>query len=372
MICILSLVFSNAVFAVEDTDYLSLFGLVEDENKTIESLDYKIANMKYDVESAYRSSKSMLNRLEDLADIGYRPKDLMLEGMLYVVEVVPTQVEYGLFALQNTRDVTVKSLETGVRQMVTGVMSAENTYEMAVIKADFYKSEYDNATLSYDLGRISKTELLKAETTYFEAEINMNSAARNLSDSNYSLNNLIGYDLEESYEIRRETMFDMELKPASEYIEEALLNRFEIKDITEKMLVEIVKREHYEFRNFLDFKTVRDKYDDSAREVLLLENELEVVEQNITEDIFSAVNDIQSLELQIAQLEATLDMQKNNYNTLLAQKEQGNLVESAIKELEFAIMDIENNLDVMAYSYNTKRYQLYNATQLGPAYGGGM
>ncbi len=371
-IVIFSLLFSSMAFASEDVETLSLIGLVEDENSTIEIFDYNLMKYKFDITASENSALSMQKTLEKFDDMYYSPSGLALQGMMYVIEVVPTQVKYGFFALENNKEVTKKTLEVAVRQLITGRISSENNNTLNKEKYEFYKSEYDNAQLSYDLGRISQTQLLEAETKALEGEYNFKASTRNLEDSVYALNNIIGYDLDKEYNIEREVQFNMELKDADFYIQQALENRFEIKNIEEQMLVEVVKRDHYDFRNFLQFLNIREAYDDSGRVVLLLGNELIETKQSITEEIYSAVNDIKSSDLQIAQLEATLEMQQNNYKTMLAQMEQGNLVESAIKELEFAIVNIENNLEVMRYSYNTKRYQLYNATQLGPAYGGGM
>lgn len=369
---VFTLLFSSLVFASEDTEYLNLFGLIGKESSTIEIMDYNLMKMQFDVDTANRSAKSMENTIEKLKDKGYGPTGNVLERMLYVIEVVPSQVEYGFHVLTNARKTTEITLQNVLRQMVMGHISAEDTYNLSIEKAEFYKSEYEKAKLSYDLGVISQTALLQSEVKYLSEETASTAAKRNLEDSKRSLNNFIGYDLDKEYAIKRETQAEADLKEPSEYLENALKNRLEFKDIKEQMLIQIKIREHYDNRNFLvDYYNYR-AYTDAQREILLLGNEMKLKEYSVTEEIYSAVSEIKILDTQIKQLENTLEMQKINYNDLLVQVKQGYMTESVIKELEFGIKSIESNLDLLRYSYNTKRYELFDATQIGPAYGGGM
>lgn len=363
------------IFSLINITYAEEIGIREltsnlENNSTLQILDLNVKNMEIDIYKAELSSMRMENTLDKLRSFGRTPSGTALTNMMFVINIVPKQVEYGLYVLENNKEIIEETLNIATRQMAMGIINLENTYNLNLEKRDFYDTEYENGKLSYELGIISETELLESEVKYFESEINLSSSIRNLSDMYNELNKFLGYDLSKEYTISKENQMNGEINEPDYYLEFALENRFEIKNIEYQISLQEEIIYFYNYGNHLayyeNYKALRDA--ENERDRLLLE--LEIVKKSIAEEIYRGVSDIKILDYQINQLENTLAMQNSNYENLLKQVELGYMTDSMIKELEFAIISIENNLDLLNYSYNTKRYEFYNATQIGPSYGG--
>ena len=368
LILIFTLSLTSVIYA--DVSYFELKEDVSEDNSTLEVLDLNVLKMAIDVYKAELNSKSMGNRIEDLKDLPFSISSETISQLMYVRDIVPLQVKYGYDTLKNNQELTENSFEVLVRQLSMGVISSLDGYELAVEKYEFYKNEYENAQLKYDLGQFSKMDLLKSEVKFFEMQSAMDKAERSLEESYLNLNKFAGYDLDKTYDIKREEKVNNELKDPSYYLEYALEYRFEIVDLENQIELQATIADFYNYGNFSssysNYKAQQDALIEEAR------LKLELMKLEITEEIYSAISDIEIMSQQINQLQNTLQLQESDYADLMAQVNQGYLTESAIKELEFAITNIKNNLDVMIYSYNSKHYELHNATFLGPAYGGGM
>lgn len=369
---LLSILMSTISYGYEEIDKNELSTDLLKNNSVLEKLDLSVANMNISIYKADIDSKSMKNTIEYLSDIGYSPSGTTLAGMMYVQNIVPKQVRYGMFALKGNQEITKISLSNAARQMATGVINSKDSFELNTNKYNFYKSEYNSAKLKYELGIISKTDLLKSEVTFLESETALNISKRKLEDSYLNLNKLIGYELDRTYDIKREDKLIAEIGLPEDHLNFALKNRFEIKDLNEQIMIQDAIIDHYDYGDFLGFYPNYKATKDAEIKKKTLELDLIIMKQTITEEIYKAVSNINITENQIVQLKNTIDMQTNNYNRYLAQVAQGFITESAIKELEFVISGLKTNLDILVYSYNTKRYELFNATQIGPAYGGGM
>lgn len=369
LVIILSIFITSFVYG---EGYIEMRGDLIENSTTLETLELNVKNMKIDVYKAELSAKSMESQLDLLKSYPFPLSPSTRSGMNYVIKVVPKQVGYGLFALENNLDITKDTLSSAMRQMALGLMNAEKTYALDLEKYEFYQSEYNNALLEYSLGTISKTDLLKAEVTYLEKETTLNKSKRSLEDMHLTLNKFMGVDLETRYEIQVEEQFDINLGSAEELASKALTNRFEILDYQEQIAIQETIIDFYDYGDYLSVYTNWKAMRDAQIEKERLELQLEIKKQAITEEIYSAVSEIEILDYQIKQLQGTLAMQISDLEGLRAQAAQGYMTQAAFKELEFAITMIEDNLDMMYYTYNSKLYDLYNASQLGPAYGGGF
>lgn len=369
IIVVLSIFMSG--FAYADSSYFELKEDLSENNTTLDILDLNVKNMKIEVYKAKISALNMESQLDALKALPFPISSSVTSGMRYVIEIVPQQVGYGLFALENNLDITKNTLNSAMRQMATGVISMEDTYNLNKEKFEFYKSEYEHSKLQYDLGRLSQTELLVSEVKYLESKTAMVTSERDLEDMFHSLNNFIGYDLSKRYVIQREKKMDVDLGTAESLVEKAFKYRFEIKDFEKQIELQENIINFYNYGDYLAFYSNYKAMKDAEIEKERLTLQLELKKKEITEEIYSAVSANEILEMQIAQLENTLEMQKNDLEKLRAQAEQGYMTEATFKELEFAVTMIENNLDVMYYTYNSNLYKLYDASQIGPAYGGG-
>lgn len=363
---------SSVVYASEDIGYLELKNELLENNSTLKVLDLSVLNMGIDVYKTNLQSKSMVKTVDKLTDLPFFINGSTMAPLMYVRDIVPMQVGYGYFAIKGNAEVTESALTVALRQMSTGLISTIDAYELSVEKFNFYESEYKNAVLKFELGLISQSNLFASEVKRQETLTSKNRSKRALDESYMGLNNFVDFDLDKTYEIVREKKFNIVLKDPTYYLDFALEYRFEILDFNQKIQLQSAIIDFYDYADFLAFYPNWKAREDAKMEKKQLEYDLQLEIIKITEEIYSAVSDINIFSHKIDQLQNTLTIQENEYANLKAQVERGNITESVIKELEFAITSIKNNLDIMNYSYNTKHYELHNASFIGPAYGGGM
>lgn len=368
LILMSALLLGQAVYA--EVDYEDYSVELENNSNVIKVLDLNILNMEIDKRDAEVSSRSTEKTLNQFDRMGFSFPSETEANMKYGVLIAPLQVEYGLYSLTENRRITQNTLTISSRMLALSIIQEQNNVNLYQEQLNFYESELNRILLQYDLGNVTQTDILSAEVDLNSSKVNLETSLRKLDNSIRSFNQLLGIDLDREVIIKIESQILHDMKNEEYYLDLALNNRYEIKDLKKQYELELQTSELYGSKNYSDYDSLYKALRRSENNLVVLESKLNRIESEVSIDIYNALNQINITNAQIVQLESTLQIQLNSLSVMQAQYEAGYITESVMKQLEFAIASLEGNLEVLYYNYNTQRYKLENATAQGPAFGG--
>lgn len=286
--------------------------------------------------------------------------------------MAPKVLALEIETLKLNRVLTRRNLELTSRGLALAVMTSLDNYNLSVKKEDYYKKSYEGAMLQYDLGQISKSELMMSEISYLDMKNNQEIAARSLEDNYLAMNQLLGYDLKNQYSIKKEDQYSVNMKAISFYIDLAMEQRLDLKMITKTKEVNKEMIKFYTYGHYLDYVVNRDAYDNLVLKGSELDISLELKIDDIKKQLYDGYTVLEIKSRQVEQLKKTLIIQENEYNISKEKMLKGKTNGRALEVLEFNLINTRNNLSSAIYDFNTNHLSFIHLTYYGSINGGGM
>jgi outer membrane protein TolC len=250
-------------------------------------------------------------------------------------------------------------------------MKSDKDIEIVKRKFELAQNKHSINQLKYEQGLIIMQELDESEFELLKAEKAVDEANRNRENMVRSLNSMLGVEISTVYETVKfdELSRELTFKPLEYYLEKALNERLEIKNIEEELRLKELKKSIFTgSRLFGKSYSLEEQYEDLELEIEVLKVKLEKAKYDIENEIkkaYIAINeDLHSLE----STTETIKMQRRTLDKLKTQYERGFIPKILLDEMEIGIDELENAKELVIYSYNTKIMKLEEAAGLGPAY----
>lgn len=286
-------------------------------------------------------------------------------------EYTPQEIKYYWDSTEKNKAVTEKSLALGLRDLYLGLIKADKDLNIYESKSDLARKKYNISQLKFEHGLISKVDMSEAEYGLLKAEKAVDEAKRSRENMVRSLNSYLGVDIDTKYDKveSNELTRNINLKPLEYYMDKALSERLEIKNLEEEIRLKEVKMGIISKSRLFGKKyDLTDQYEDLKLEADTLKVKLEKTKFDIENEIKKAYieikNDIHAME----SMEETIKMQKRSLEKMKSQYDQGNIAKIALDELEIGIDELNINKELVIYGYNTKIMKLEESAGLGPAY----
>lgn len=291
--------------------------------------------------------------------------------MKVIKEYNPQVLKSSWESADKNRIVTGKSLSLGLRDLYLGLIKADRDLDIYERKLDLAKKKYNVSELKFEHGLISKVDVSEAEYELLKAEKSVDEAKRSRENMVRSMNAFLGVDVNTKYdkvEINEVTR-NISLKPLQYYIDKALSERLEIKDLEEEIRLKEVKMEMILQSKLHGVRyDLTDEYDKLKLQADTLNVKLEKTKLDIENEIKKAYIEIKNDVNTIESTEETIKMQNRSFEKLKSQYDQGNIAKMVLDELEIGIDDLKLAKELVIYGYNTKIMKLEEAAGLGPAY----
>ncbi len=344
-------------------------------NRALKKLGFEERKMFLNYNSAVQNTKNL--RTDGVTykfgkmEFFYSFDDYLKLDLTVMKEHMPEELKYYWGMMGNNKIVTEKTLALGLRDLYLGLMKSDKDIKIVTRKFELAKNKHGINQLKLDQGLITKQDLEESEYELLKAEKSVDEANRNRENMVRSLNSMLGVEVSTVYDTVKFDEFsrDISLKPLEAYIEQALTERLEIKNIEEEIrLKELKKGIFTESRLFGKSYDLEEQYED-------LELELETLKVKMEKTKFDIENEIKKAYIQIKEdlynLESTTEtikMQKRTLDKLKTQYERGFIAKILLDEMEIGIDELENAKELVIYGYNTKIMKLEEAAGLGPAY----
>ncbi|KPU27426.1 hypothetical protein TR13x_04975 [Caloranaerobacter sp. TR13] len=343
-------------------------------NRTLKKLDYiqRKAQLQYNKAVIASKNIDISGLKEELAKFFMKldKYDEML--MIMQRDFFPKQMKYYWLSSYDNKIITEKSLIIGLRDLYLALYNAKFDINIKQEKLNLAKEKYNQDKTKYMQGLITENELEEVNYSLQKAEKELIIAKRDLENITRSLNSYIGVPLNTTYDevIFKENLRYMDLKPVEYYIEKALNERLEIKNLEKQIELKELEKSILEKNDVHKIYTqARKDHENVVRDIQNLNLKLEKAKYEIENEIKTAYIDIKKEVNNLNNLQRMLQLQKRKLKALKSQYYQGMIPKIYIKELEISIKEMENSLKIIKYNYNTKMLKLEYASGIGPAYG---
>ncbi len=210
-----------------------------------------IAKSHLDVEQAEMQYKKERNTLKELKSIpganrtdtlAYRENRLFEMGM-----------DFKKADAQRVHDATVEGLKADVEQAYFNLLQAQQLKEINGQNVAVAEDLQEKTKTKFELGLVSKQEVLRAELNYIKAQTEYKSAENMLKGAKMLFNIKIGYNVMDEVTLKDELKYkEFEMGSIAEAVEKALTNRREAQAVQfsydlEKMSMELADKKYEDF-----------------------------------------------------------------------------------------------------------------------------
>jgi hypothetical protein len=344
-------------------------------NRTLKKLGFEERKMFLNYNSAIQNTKNLKT---DGMTYNFGGREFFFEfddylklDLTVMKEHMPEELKYYWAMIGKNKAVTEKALALGLRDLYLGLMKSDKDIEIVKRKFELAQNKHSINQLKYEQGLIIMQELDESEFELLKAEKAVDEANRNRENMVRSLNSMLEVEISTVYETVKfdELSRELTFKPLEYYLEKALNERLEIKNIEEELRLKELKKSIFTgSRLFGKSYSLEEQYEDLELEIEVLKVKLEKAKYDIENEIkkaYIAINeDLHSLE----STTETIKMQRRTLDKLKTQYERGFIPKILLDEMEIGIDELENAKELVIYSYNTKIMKLEEAAGLGPAY----
>lgn len=344
-------------------------------NRTLKKLGFEERKMFLNYNSAIQNTKNL--KTDGMTynfggmEFFFEFDDYLKLDLTVMKEHMPEELKYYWAMIGKNKAVTEKALALGLRDLYLGLMKSDKDIEIVKRKFELAQNKHSINQLKYEQGLIIMQELDESEFELLKAEKAVDEANRNRENMVRSLNSMLGVEISTVYETVKfdELSRELTFKPLEYYLEKALNERLEIKNIEEELRLKELKKSIFTgSRLFGKSYSLEEQYEDLELEIEVLKVKLEKAKYDIENEIkkaYIAINeDLHSLE----STTETIKMQRRTLDKLKTQYERGFIPKILLDEMEIGIDELENAKELVMYSYNTKIMKLEEAAGLGPAY----
>lgn len=337
----------------ENTDQLNMtleqvvnYALEHNKDMDIENLNIQKAEL------SHRQVKRQIKKFND--DKEYKLSLKAYNRDLYnnmIKGVVEKQDELGLETANKNKEIKINRIKYDVEKAYFDILQAEKQVEIADESRKLSQEQYDHSKKMFELGTISKQQLLESELNLSNAKSGYDNAVMAYDLQKLNFNRTIGLDYDTKVKLVDKFEFDVESEEAvdlNESIKTALENNFSVYMAEQnvelgKLMLEVVK---------IDYPENTTKYKDQQISVMQSEKQLETAKNGIEMAVRSSYIQMQNAKKQIASYELAVTKAESAYKLAELSFKIGQGKSSDVKGAQISLEQSKYNLAKQIYAYN--------------------
>lgn len=328
---------------------------IKAEEKLEDTANDGILTVEEATELAIKNSNSLKNISESLSlaedDADDANHDLFYATEYNEVTSLSVQLKNLRNSISNYKansEIEKQSLELSVIQMFTAIKEAENSLKLCKEKISLSEKELKVSEVKYSLGLITENDYISEKNSLKKLETQRDSLKISLDDAYTSLNKILGYDLDEKYEISLEvsyTPFEEDM-PLETKILKALSSCQSITEKEESVTIAKYEVDVYSSLYSNDKKESKtNKYNQAVRS-------LNDAKTDLRQSITSLYNNIQTTEKsykdnlnELEQMQKTLAIKETELSL-------GKTTAIEVEKYKYEIESLENTIQNQIYEHN--------------------
>lgn len=320
-----------------------------------ENVNDGILTVEEATELAIKNSNSLKSMSENLSLAEDDAKDAN-HDLFYATEYTAvTSLAVQLKNLRNNisnykanSEIEKQKLQLSVTQMFTAIKEAESSLELCEEQIKLSEKDLNLAEVKLELGMITENDYTEQKNTLEKAKTQRDTLQVSLDDAYTSLNKLLGYDLNEKYEISLEvsyTPFEEDM-PLETKILKAVSSCQSINEKKENVTVAKYELDvHSDLYSSEKKESKQNQYNQAVRT-------LEDAKTDLRQSITSLYNSIQTTEKSYKDNLNELEQMKKTLEIKETELSLGKTTELEVEKYKYQIESLENTIQNQVYEHN--------------------
>lgn len=259
------------------------------------------------------------------------------------------------------KKVAVLGVEVSVRNYFNLIVEDEDSLELLKVNADIQKRLYEQGQTKHRLGMLSTYELDKLKVAAEQAAANVTLVQENLEQYYTNLNNLMGVDADNRYELVYEAEFTpyTMTQTMDQYINDQIKNN----DLSIQQLELFAESAKFNmnYRPESDSNIAPNQEEFDYNEA---KRSLKTAKENKAALIRNTYSQIQQLETQYASAQSDLAKAQADYRAVQVNYQAGNVTKITVEQAEMAVISAENALHQLEHNHDMLIFMFENPTLL--------
>lgn len=280
------------------------------------------------------------------------------------------EAKYNIYQYTNLKEAAKNSVKLNVYTQYISFINAKEELDIQQQKFKNAEEKYKKAQLQLSLGLIAKPDVKGAEQTYNSEKAELNKAQRKLDSVAKTINQISGSSISTTYDgFKKDIVEDKTVvKTYNEYLNDALKNRVEILNDTEK-----IKLKKLEFAGVRGVhpNTNSPEYVIGKYDVTEAENGLDTDKIDISIEINRLYNDLQGKIQKLQPQITNYNTEKKKYNEYLQKYNLGVISKIDFEEEALKFKSAENSLKAAQRDVALAKSTIEYASGIGTKYQAG-
>lgn len=327
------------------------YALQHNRDLKIQDLNIKKAQINYDdnirIAKEYEKTKDLpkikIPRTEPISP------DSIINEKLLELGVTRRTLELNLNIANWNKQIKENEIKYNVEKAYYDLLLAKKQMDIAKESLELAKKQYNQSSKMYELGTISKQQLLSVELSVFQAQSGYDAAQMSYELQKMNFNNILGLPLDQEIILKDKIQYkaheEIDLEQA---IAEAMENNALLK----------VAKENYELAK-LTLEATRARYpeitykyreqeiavEEAAKRVEVTENSIEMGIRSAYLALITAEKQIKTYEKAVEQAQAALELAELSF-------ELGESTSTEVIQARIELMNAKENLAKQIHAYN--------------------
>lgn len=274
------------------------------------------------------------------------------------------QMAYNIRKLQNSlksldlnTQVAKDGIALNVKSLFNSIKAAQDQIDLYEQNMEIQKKNIQIAEIKMNLGLLSQLEYDNTVSTYNITEANKTNLEIEVNNSFRSLNELMGTDLNNKYDI---VLDDVVYEPIGDInitneITRAVASSVNIK--TKKDELELAK---YDYKTYVPTSSDIGMSDTKRNAVSQAQRDISDAETSLRQNMTTLYNNIISNEQKYTDTVSQLNVLKSQYTVIKTQYDSGKATELDVMNVEYNIAKLEAGLDQLVRGHALQIEQLNN------------
>lgn len=358
---------SMKVLAAEDTKESKVLEATEENGKIMklsldEAIEYALENsmdmkiqeielQKADV--AYEQDFRNVRESEKNADEIFTREAMIQDAAVNKRLVENGASRKGVILAHNiakwNKDKKINEIKYNVEKAYFDLLQVEKELEIAKENLALSQKQYDHGKLRYELGMISKQQLLGLEMGLSQAQVGLDSARVYYDLQTMSFQNTLGLPFDKAVELTDSIVYkEHEPVDLDKAIKQALGNNVNIKAAEEnfeisKLTLDAVK---------VKYPDITYRYREQEAEVAKAEKNFETAKSGVEMSVRSSVLNMISAEQQIAIYEKTIEQAQEALKIAEVSFDLGKNTSTDVNQANISLMNAKKDLSKQIHAYN--------------------
>lgn len=352
---------SNTAFAAGNTlDIDSVLNTAVQSSVTIKSIDISIEKSQNSYKKSLKDAADYDGQLDDLKGGDDATKLQLMQSRSDNPEIQKNTI----YQYNNKKEVAKNGINLSVYQQYITLLNTKDTLDTEQKKLDNAEAEYKKVQLQLEIGMASKGDVLTKQSAYLAEKAKFNSAKRQYDLQTMQLNKTIGVSIETKYDtlLKDKITDNPYIRSYNDYLNDALKNRAEILNDQDA-----IKLKEFQFRTVkavYPYNT-QAQYKNAQYYINDAQNTLEDDKIEISIEIDSLYNDLQSKSKQLESKKRNVEFTQKDYNQALQKYNLGLISKMDLDSKAVTLQDAKNSLKTLERAIWLSQTKLNYACGIG-------